>query len=82
MQNKQNYVLIRYEGTELKEITTKANIDGEYVKLSADGTTLEVYVKTMGNFVIGYDTEGISSKPLLAIVVAIATNAKIFLFIL
>ena len=72
MQNKQNYVLIRYEGTELKEITTKANIDGEYVKLSADGTTLEVYVKTMGNFVIGYDTEGISSKPLLAIVVAIA----------
>lgn len=69
---KTGYVLVRKnsDGT-YTTITENMNANGEYVRVSDDGTYLEAYLSTFGEFAVGYDTSKISVMGLGIITAAV-----------
>ena len=70
--NKSNYVIYREANGVVEQIGGTANANGEYVRLSADGRSLEVYMCKLGKFAVGYDTERMTSSSWIAIVAVAA----------
>ncbi|GAB6110210.1 S-layer homology domain-containing protein [Fusibacter bizertensis] len=55
LRGKSNYVIYRYHGSTVENITTTANSDGEKVELIENGTVLKLKLKKFSTYAIAYN---------------------------